>query len=216
MKKILFPLCLFISTLGFSQKVKDQTILITCNQSDAVITINGKSAGNGSAKVKLLANSCTKIAAIKEGLYVNEVEFCNNGLSKIPKSYYIELEKDAAYEASIKTDVANVDINIRPKKSQTDSWKAVNSLVLQYIDAIETSDKENFYLKTAWVARTFNSGVVRTRIIVKTSGSEQFSIKIISEYARPGSSVKDDERFLPWDRVLRKYSDIIPEFQSRL
>lgn len=216
MKKLIFGFFLISTIVSYGQKAKDATILITSNQPDAVITVNGKSAGNGTAKIKLLANSCTKIAAKKEGMFVNEVEFCNNGLTKFPKAHYLELVKDAAFEASVKTDIANIDINIRPKKSQADSWKAINSLVLQYIDAIETSDKENFYLKTAWVAQTFNSGVIRTRIIVKTSGSDQFSIKILSEYAIPGSSVKDDERFISWDRVLRKYANAIEEFQSRL
>jgi hypothetical protein len=137
-------------------------------------------------------------------------------MTKLPKAYYIELEKDAAFEASVKTDIANVDINIRPKKSQEESWKAINSLVLQYIDAIEVSDKENFYLRTAWVVNTYNSGVYRTRIIVKANGSDQFSLKIISEKAEVGASVKEDEKFTEWDRVLRKYSKVVEELQNRI
>lgn len=157
-----------------------------------------------------------KISASKEGFYAKSVEFCNNGFTKLPKAHYIELEQDLAFEASVKTDIANVDINIRPKKSQTESWKAINSLVLQYIDAIEISDKENFYLRTAWVASSFNSGLIRTRVIIKTNGPEQFTIKILSEKADPGASIKEDEKFKEWDRVLRKYSKIIEEIQNRL
>jgi hypothetical protein len=215
MKKIIY-LALILTSFTYGQKVRNAKIKVTCSASDASITVNGKSAGNGSAEVKLLANSCMKIAATKEGFYSKTVEFCNNGFTKLPKAYFIELEQDAAYEASVKTDVANVDINIRPKKSQLESWKAVNSLVLQYIDAIEISDKENFYLRTAWVANTFNSGIIRTRIIIKSAGPEQFSIKILSEKGEPGVSVKDDEKFKEWDRVLRKYSKIIEELQNRL
>jgi hypothetical protein len=205
-----------LSTQTFSQKVKNTEITVSSSSPDASITVNGRSAGNGSAKVKLLANSCMKIAATKEGYYAKPVEFCNNGFTKLPKAHYIELEKDAAFEASVKTDIANVDINIRPKKTPTETWKAINSLILQYIDAIEISDKENFYLRTAWVAQTFNSGVIRTRVIIKSAGADQFVIKILSEMADPGSSVKDDEKFHEWDRVLRKYSKIIEELQSRL
>jgi hypothetical protein len=205
-----------LSTQTFSQKVKNTEITVSSSSPDASITVNGRSAGNGSAKVKLLANSCMKIAATKEGFYAKPVEFCNNGFTKLPKAHYIELEKDAAFEASVKTDIANVDINIRPKKTPTETWKAINSLILQYIDAIEISDKENFYLRTAWVAQTFNSGVIRTRVIIKSAGADQFVIKILSEMADPGSSVKDDEKFHEWDRVLRKYSKIIEELQSRL
>jgi len=105
---------------------------------------------------------------------------------------------------------------MRPKRSQAETWKAINSLVLQYIDAIEVSDKDNLYLRTAWVVNVYNSGTIRTRIIIKTAGTDQFSLKILSERAEPGSSVKEDERFKEWDRVLRKYSKIVDEMQTRL
>lgn len=200
----------------FSQKVRDTKIKVSTSVPDASITVNGRAAGNGGAEVRLLSYSCMKISAQKEGFYAKSVEFCNNGNTKLPKAHYIELEQDAAFEASVKADIANVDINIRPKKSLLESWKAVNSLVLQYIDAIEVSDKENFYLRTAWVAATYNSGIIRTRVIIKANGADQFVIKILSEKAEPGSSVKDDEKFKEWDRVLRKYSKIIDELQNRL
>ena len=215
MKKIIY-VTLILTSIAYGQKVKDAKMKVSCSAPDASITVNGKAAGNGGAEVKLLASSCMKISATKDGFYSKSVEFCNNGFTKLPKAYFVELEQDAAYEASVKTDIANVDINIRPKKSQLDSWKAVNSLVLQYIDAIEISDKENFYLRTAWVANTYNSGIIRTRLIIKSAGSEQFSIKILSEKGEPGVSVKDDEKFKERDRVLRKYSKIIEELQNRL
>jgi len=208
-----------LSVISFNVELSAQkkaTIAISTNHSDAQILVNGTSAGNGSAKVNLTPNGCTKISAKKEGFFVKEVEFCNTGLTKLPKAHYLELAKDAAFEASVQTDIANVDLNIRPKKSQEDSWKELNSLVLQYIDAIETSDKSNFYLRTAWVAQVFNSGIVRTRLIIKSAGNDQFSVKIISEFAPPGSSVKEDEKFTSWDRVLRKYAPVIEELQSRL
>ncbi len=214
---LVLAFCVFLTgSLVLAQKVPPANMKVTCSAADAVITVNGKSAGNGGATVKFLPNSCMKISATKEGFFSKSVEFCNNGMTKLPKAYYIELEKDAAFEASVKTDIANVDINIRPKKSQEESWKAINSLVLQYIDAIEVSDKENFYLRTAWVVNTYNSGVYRTRIIAKANGSDQFSLKIISEKAEVGASVKEDEKFTEWDRVLRKYSKVVEELQNRI
>lgn len=216
MKNYFVLFILLMSYSVFGQKVRDSKMKISTSSGDATITVNGKAAGNGGAEVKFLANSCMKVSATLDGFYSKSVEFCNNGFTKLPKAYYIELEADAAYAASVKTDIANVDINVRPKKSQLESWKAINSLVLQYIDAIEVSDKDNFYLRTAWVVNSFNSGVYRTRIILKTSGPDQFSIKILSEKAEPGASVKEDERFSEWDRVLRKYAKIVEEIQNRL
>ncbi len=223
MKKFLFVfvglivLNLFGLTVS-AQKVKDAKIKVTCNEPDAAITVNGRAAGNGAVDVKVLANSCVKVSAKKEGKYAKSVEYCNNGLAKIPKTYFVQLEDDAAFSASTKTDIANVDINVRLKKSQAESWKLVNSLILQYVDAIEVSDKDNFYLRTAWVATSFPSGLIRTRIVVKMNGDDQFSIKIISEHAKDGEQpgVKDDEKFEPWDRVLKKYANIVEELNNRM
>jgi hypothetical protein len=214
MKKIiLFNLLLSIPFLSIAQKNVKVTF---SSDPNASITVNGQAAGTGSAQIKLGPNQCIKVTSKLEGKYAKYLELCNNGIVKIAKSYYIELQTDAAYAASVATNVANIDINIRPKKSQADSWKQINSLILQYIDAIEISDKDNMYLRTAWVSQTFNSGIVRTRVIVKTQGDQQFSIKLVSEIAEVGTKVSEDEKFVPYDRVLNKYAKIIEELQSRL
>ena len=223
----LFSFCAFgqvkqSSLLKAAMKMsgKPGNISISSNHSDAQIMVDNASVGNGSAVVNLmpilLTGKCAKISASKVGYYSKEVELCPEVLLSMPQVLFLELEKDEAIDASVQTDISNVDLVITLKKSQEESWRDVNSLLLNYIDVIETSDKSLFYVRTAWVAQNFNSGIVRTRLIVKSVGSDQFSIKIISELASPGSSVKDDEKFIPWDRVLRKYAPIIEELQSRL
>jgi hypothetical protein len=60
---------------------------------------------------------------------------------------------------------------------------------------------------------------IRTRLIIKESSSEPlvFKVKLISEESNlPLTSVKSDELYKEWDRVLRSYSDIISELQARL
>jgi hypothetical protein len=40
---------------------------------------------------------------------------------------------------------------------------------------------------------------------------------MVSEHSDvAGTGVKDDERFKEWDRVLKKYQNIITDFQTRL
>jgi hypothetical protein len=42
-------------------------------------------------------------------------------------------------------------------------------------------------------------------------------IKLVSEESqKPQTSVKSDELFREWDRVLRKYKEVVFEVQSRL
>jgi hypothetical protein len=81
------------------------------------------------------------------------------------------------------------------------------------------TDKETGYLRTSWSLKTFKRNTVRTRIIVKESSSDPlvFKVKLISETSgMPLTSVKSDELYKEWDRVLRSYSDVISEFQARL
>jgi hypothetical protein len=124
--------------------------------------------------------------------------------------------EDKAWNASVATDIANVDVNIVPKRSQADTWKAINAVVMQYFDAIEVSDKDNYYLRTAWVLVNEGSGTYRTRVIVKANGETNFSIKVVSESAPVGTSAKEDEKFKSWDRVFKKYANLVSEIQNRL
>ena len=44
-----------------------------------------------------------------------------------------------------------------------------------------------------------------------------FKVKLVSESSGiPMVSVKSDELYKEWDRVLRSYSDVIGEFQARI
>jgi hypothetical protein len=87
---------------------------------------------------------------------------------------------------------------------------------------LENSDAQTGYLRTAWQIKTYganNEVVIRTRIIVKRSSDSpvRYTVKIVSERNRAaGVSVKEDENFFPWDRLLNTYRDVISEMQSRL
>jgi hypothetical protein len=84
---------------------------------------------------------------------------------------------------------------------------------------LDDTGQRTGYLRTSWQLKTFKQNTIRTRIIIKKGSSNplSFKIKLISEESRrPLTSVKSDELYREWDRVLRKYKDIIQEMQSRL
>jgi len=191
------------------------------SESDAEIYINGKMVGKGSTEVTVPNNSCVTVVVEKVGFLNEKIEFCNKkGMTKPPKSYYIEMKRDDAYDASVQTDIANVDIELNVRNSTKDeAWKLINQIVLTYIDVIEMTDKETGYLRTAWSLKTFKQNTVRTRIIVKEASEDPlvFKVKLVSESSgQPMTSVKSDELYKEWDRVLRSYSDVIGEFQARV
>ncbi|NND62063.1 MAG: hypothetical protein HKN48_02595 [Flavobacteriaceae bacterium] len=191
------------------------------SEPDAEIHVNGRLVGKGSAEITVPKNSCVTVIIKKVGFLMDKIEFCNKrGMSSPPKNYYIEMVRDDAYDASIQTDIANVDIELVVNDMDKDTaWKLINQIVLSYIDVIEMTDKETGYLRTAWSLKTFKQNTVRTRIIVKEANSDPlvFKAKLISESSGgPLTSVKSDELYKEWDRVLRSYSDVISEFQARI
>ena len=131
----------------------------------------------------------------------------------------MKMRVDDAYEASKQTDIANVDLELPTSKSIDDAWQILNRVILNYMDVIETTDKETGYLRTAWTVQNFTQATVRTRIIIKqgTLDPLSYKLKLVSEIARgSGVSAKEDQLFKEWDRVLRQFEPIATELPSRM
>lgn len=205
-----------------STAVKAQSVEISASEPDAQIIVDGQTLGTGRLKVKVPKNSCVDVKVIKSGFLKYGQTFCNKkGMSDLPKKQFFDMKRDDAEEASIKTDQANVDFSIEVNKKLdiTDVWKRVNQIVTDYFDAIEVSDKETSYLRTSWSIQSFQQNTIRSRIIIKLAKSDPltFKVKLVSEYSGfPLTSVKADEQFHEWDRVLRKYQNVISDFNTRL
>jgi hypothetical protein len=190
------------------------------SESDAEIWINGKLLGKGNLEIVVPSKGCITVVVKKVGFLTEQIDFCNKkGMAKPPKSYYMQLKRDDAFDASIQTDIANIDIELRCTISKNKAWKLINQIILSNIDVIEMTDKETGYLRTAWSLKTFKQNTIRTRIIVKQTSDNPltFKVKLISEESRhPLTSVKSDELYKEWDRILRSYSNVIPELQARI
>ena len=230
-KKILLLMCLVSfgihqakavnETIEATGVVGKKKVQIGVSETDAEIYLNGRLVGKGSAEIVVPSDGCVTLIAKKIGFLEDKIEFCNKkGHAKPPKNHYVEMARDDSYDASVQTDIANVDIELPVNNMDKDkAWKLMNQIVLSYIDVIEMTDKETGYLRTAWSLKTFKQNTIRTRIIVKESSSEPlvFKAKLISEASgKPLTSVKSDELYKEWDRVLRSYSDVISEFQARV
>lgn len=199
-----------------------QTVKISASEPDANIVVNGQNVGTGTYKLSLDKKDCYKIKVEKAGFLKYESTVCGKKAGpEPPSSIYFEMKKDDAEEASIKTDQANVDfqVEVNPDLNITDAWKLTTQIVTDYFDAIEVSDKETSYLRTAWSVQSFQQNTIRTRLIIKLSKSDPltFKVKLNSEYSGvAGTSVKADEQFRDWDRILRKYKNVISDFSNRL
>jgi len=232
MKKTKLLLAIFLISISVSNAsefslnssfdvVGKKKIDLGISEADAEIHINGRLVGKGNTEVLVPKDACVTVIVKKIGFLLEKIEFCNKkGMTAPPKSYYVEMIRDDAYDASIQTDIANVDIELIVEAMDKDSaWRLINQIVLNYIDVIEMTDKDTGYLRTAWSLKTFKQNTVRTRIIIKESSSNPlvFKAKLVSESSGGSlTSVKSDELYKEWDRVLRSYSNVISEFQARI
>jgi hypothetical protein len=202
--------------------INAQSVEISASEPDAKIIVDGQPLGTGNLKIKVPKNSCVDVKVQKSGFLKYEQTFCNKkGMADPPRKQFFDMKKDDAEEASIKTDQANIDFSIEVNKKQdpTDVWKRVSQIVTDYFDAIEVADKETSYLRTAWSIQSFMQNTIRTRLIIKLAKSDPltYKVKLVSEYSGSAlTSVKADELFHDWDRVLRKYQNVISDFTTRL
>lgn len=218
MKKNLFFLVFVLASLF--TKVWGITIELTASEPDAKIYANGVLIGNGKAKVEVLYDECVTVIVEKAGYISIERTYCRKKNYPYPSDKdFFKLQPDDAFNSSISTNIANTDIEIKTDKVELEAWRTLSQIITNYFDVIEVTDKETGYLRTAWVAQGFASGVIRTRLIVKLGSSTPlvYKVKLVSEYSKnPKTSIRADEAFREWDRVLRKYENIVSEMQSRM
>ncbi|MEI8007442.1 MAG: hypothetical protein WCI48_14645 [Bacteroidota bacterium] len=222
MKNILKIVLLIISVMAisFSASAGKKVVKFTVSEPDAKIFVDGKMMGSGQLEILIPPYACVNVKIEKMGYLIGLIEFCNKpGITPPPKTYFYQMEKDDAYDATEATDVANVDIEIKTTKKEDDAWKLLSQIITTYFDVLEVTDKNTGYLRTAWVVQTFKQKTIRTRLIVKLASTDPlaYKIKLVSEVAGASQvSVKSDELFKEWDRILRRYKEIIREAQTRL
>jgi len=191
---------------------------------NARIIVNNKFAGNGAFAVQVADGACVKVRVEQLAFIPYEREYCAQPNAPAPPfEDAVTLRADDSYAASVASDQANVNVTIEVGKyNDEQAWKLLSSIILSHFDVLENSDSQTGYLRTAWQIKAYgenNDVVVRTRIILKRSNDAplRYAIKIVSERNRfAGVSVKDDENFMPWDRILNTYKDVINEVQSRV
>ena len=206
--------------VGFSAFAGKKMVRFGVSESDARIFVDGKLMGAGQLDIIIPAYACVTVKVEKTAYLTESITFCNKqNYAPPPKNYYCQLKRDDAYDASEASDMANIDIEIKTTKPEVEAWKLISQIITSYFDVIEVTDRETGYLRTSWVVQQFEKNTIRTRLIVKLGSTEPltYKIKLVSEYSgQSQTSVKSDELFREWDRILRKYKEVIHEIQSRL
>lgn len=219
--RIILILTLLVS--GLMSEARPKKVIITASEADAIIYANGQQVGVGTATITVAPYTQMLVSVKKVAFLTQEHTFYNGvaGQAMPPKNYHFNLQRDDAYAASSQSDKANIDFSIlvNQKLNTVEVWRLTTQIATDYFDAIEVSDKETYYMRTSWEVQSFQQATIRTRLIIKLGRSNPltFKVKLVSEFSgRAGTSIKADEQYRDWDRVLRKYEDIIDDFNTRL
>jgi len=198
-------------------KVKSRKVMIN-TEAGAIIFIDGKQAETNPIEIRVEANTNVIVRVEKPGYISQEKNYQNDGNHEIPREEFFKLEVDDAVQNSTASDRVNNDVNIKTNLREDDAWKMISHIVTSSFDAIDVSDKSAGYLRTGWVVNTFKSSTIRTRVIIKIGSSTPlvYRAKVVSEIAKTGTPVSQDESFKPWNRVLRSYENIINDLEGRL
>jgi hypothetical protein len=200
--------------------LKDRQIAIRTTPADASIKIDGRIMGNGEYKARIPFNQCVEVIVEKSGYVSTTKNYCNeDNVQPPPSNDHVILSLDEAFTSSVQSDQANLNFTIETSKNEEDAWKILSQITMNYFDNIELADRETGYIRTSWNVNNFKDNTIRTRIIVKQADISplKYTIKLISEFSgKAKTSVKEDQLFFPWDRILNTYKDVISEYQSRL
>lgn len=206
--------------------LEDRLVKITTTPNDASIEISGKRVGNGSYDLKVPKNACVEIRVLREGFVQYKKNYCNqSNMQEPPLTDFLELAIDEAYTSSVSSDLANVRITVpvRAGISAESAWKVLSSIITGYFDVLETVDYNTGYLTTSWQVQNYLTSIIRTRVIVSAGGNTNqtaYVIKLVSQEAKINGdervTVKDDEKFEDWARILKKYDGLIQQIQARL
>jgi hypothetical protein len=209
--------------------LEDRLVKITTAPADANIEVAGKVVGVGKYDLKVPKNGCVEVRVNKDGFLRYIKSYCNQENMQAPEpTEFVELNVDEAYTSSISSDMANVRITIPVSKNvdPADAWRILSSIITKRFDVLETVDYNTGYLTSAWQVQNFNgANMIRTRVIVSSGGNSNaltYVVKIVSQrHERENNtsrdiSVKDDEDFKDWGRLLKRYDGLIEEIQARL
>lgn len=214
-KFLLAFILLSTTTCSYAKKIVVKTI-----PENARIEVDGSVVGEGSYTLKFDKGNEFYVVTVSAPDYITRTY---RVLKSNPKnSVLFTLPEDEAKKASFGSEdgaaLANSWMDITCKKGLTEDviWKRLISVCTSYFDNIAVRDKSAGWIKTNWKITRFPHQVVRTRLEVRMSFTDE---DVISYRARVTCHIRDidcpsENCFVAWDRVLTKFEPMIQELQT--
>lgn len=217
MKTILLKLPLLaLLAVGMPANAQKKTIHVL--PQEAKIFVDGNEVGNGSYTVKFNRNVDFFMLKFEHPGYITRnVKLMKSNPNKTV-SY--TLAEDEAMMGSVGmesdgADVANRWFDVTCREGLTDDivWKRLMNIAVSNFEDVEVRDKAAGWVKTGWRSSTFTHQVVRTRMEVRLSFTEE---NTLSYRVRITSEIKDrdcvgNQCFMKYNRVLKQYESVVQD-----
>lgn len=217
MKKLLLLLLVFTSVAAFAQV---KTVYVV--PETAKIFYNGHEVGNGSYQVKFKKDDFVVLKFEAPGYITRTVKlFKNNPKKTISYELFVDEAMQSSIGAEDGVDLANKFFSVTCKKGMDPdvAWKRLMNIAINNFENVEVRDKAAGWIKTAWVNSQFLYQVVRTRMEIQIQLTEEdalaYRVRISSEIADKDCGL-NDQCFSTYNRILKKYEQVISELQTSL
>lgn len=189
----------------------------------AKIFYNGHEVGNGSYEVKFSRNEDFVNLKFEAPGYIPRTVklFKNNPKKTISYELFVDEAEMNSMGAGDGVDLANKFFTITVKKGMTEDevWKRLMNIAVTNFENVEVRDKAAGWIRTAWINSTFLYQIVRTRLEIQLqfTGENElaYRVRISSEIADKDCGT-NNQCFTKYDRILKKYEQVISELQTSL
>lgn len=189
----------------------------------AKIYYNGAEVGNGSYTVKFgRHDDFVNLKFEAPGYITKSVKlFKNNPKKTVSYELFVDEAEMNSVGAGEGMDLANKFFTVTCKKGMEEDvvWKRLMNIAVSNFENVEVRDKAAGWIRTAWVKSSFLYQTVRTRLEIQLqfTGEDElaYRVRLSSEIADRDCG-SNDQCFMKYDRVLKKYEQVISELQTSL
>jgi len=190
----------------------------------AKIFYNGHEVGNGTYDVKFKDDEDFAVMKFECPGYITRTVklFKENPKNTISYDLFVDEAMLNSVGAEDGLDLANKYFTITCKKDMDEDivWKRLMNIAVTNFENVEVRDKGAGWIRTAWHEDPFTYQVVRTRMEIQLqfADTEQktYRVKLWSEIADKDCVGYGDECYVKYNRVLRKFAQVISELQVSL
>ena len=147
--------------------------------------------------------------------------FKNNPKKTVSYELFVDEAERNSIGAGEGMDLANKYFTVTCKKGMSEEvvWKRLMNIAVSNFENVEVRDKAAGWIRSAWIKSSFLYQTVRTRLEIQLqfTGEEElaYKVKLSSELADKYCGTSD-QCFVKYDRVLKKYEQVISELQTSL